>query len=136
MAAAGGVLTAWIPLAAPSMNSLLMCVRGRHEARPEVRLFRSQLKSYLPVWALRSTGPYTLSLTFYEPWYTKDGYPRKKDVPNLTKVVIDSLCDRYGFDDSLLWRVDCEKVHDTERTGIQVALRGYDVQSSSAPSSQ
>ena len=127
----GKVLTAWIPLMAPSMNALLYCIRGRHEARPEVRQFRSVFKSYLPTWCLASTGPYSLSLAFHENWYWKNGYPKKRDVPNLVKVCVDAIADRYGWDDSLLWQVQCEKVHDPTRIGIQITLRGLDVETPS-----
>ena len=120
----GTILTAWVPLQAPSMNTLLSIIwsQRRIETKPEVRLFRSHFKSYLPKWCLASTGPYALSLDFHQPWYYKNGYPKKQDVPNLLKSCIDALCERYGFDDSLLWKVECQKVQDEQQVGIQVRL--------------
>ena len=122
---AGTVLTAWVPLQAPSMNTLLSIIWSQHRilTKPEIRLFRSQFKTYLPKWCLASTGPYQLSLTFHQPWYYLNGFPKKQDVPNLLKSCIDALCERYGIDDSLLWKVECEKVHDEQQVGIQVRLQ-------------
>ena len=120
-------LSAWIPLEAPSMNSLLYVLwhQKRLETRPEVRMFRSMFKSYLPKWTLASTGPYSLSLAFHEPWYTRDGFPKRKDVPNLLKACVDAIAERYGFDDALVWSLRCEKVVDTERVGITMCLSAY-----------
>ena len=114
-----------MPLATPSMNSLLYCIKGQHSARSEVRMFRSQMKSYLPG-VVAGTGPYSLSLHFYENWYVKSGYPKRKDVQNLVKCCVDAISERYGFDDSLLWNVSCEKVHSIEKVGIALTLKGYD----------
>ena len=118
----GAGMTAWVPLQAPSVNSLLYCIRGRHEPRPEVRLFRSQLKSYLPVWVGASSGPYSLSVAFHENWYFKNGFPKKKDVQNLVKAVCDAVAERYGFDDALLWEVRCVKINDVQQVGLRLTL--------------
>ena len=116
------------------MNSLLYCIRGRHEARPEVRQFRSQFKSFLPPWDL-GEGPYSLSLEFHEDWYTKAGKVKRKDVPNLVKACVDALADRYSFDDSWLWDMMCRKVQSPERVGIALTLRGLNVGTQTAPAS-
>ena len=126
MTGSSKTLTAWVPLAAPSMNSLLYCIRGRHEAKPEVRMFRSQFKSYLPLWTLASTGPFLVRFTFYESWYHKNGFPKKKDVHNLVKCCEDALMDRYGWDDSLIWAESYQKIHTQDKVGIEVTIQPYE----------
>lgn len=119
-------LTAWIPLAAPSMNALLYCIHGRHIPKPEIRLFRSNFKSYLPKWCLATTGPFKVHYDFYEDWFTKAGFPRKKDVHNLIKSCDDAWVDRYGFDDALIWFGSWGKIQSVDKVGIQVRISPFE----------
>ena len=123
--ASSPVLRAWIPLEPPSMNTLLQVIwsQRRIETAPPIRLFRSHFKSYLPKWCLAGSGPYRVDFEFHEAWYTKAGFPRKKDAPNLIKCCLDALSERYGIDDSLLgWEGSWKKVPRSDAVGIQVQI--------------
>lgn len=88
-------------------------------------MFRQQFMTYLPKWTLASTGPYAVQYEFHEPWYYKNGFPKRKDVSNLVKACDDALAQRYwGGEDSLIWEERYEKVHDVEKIGIVVAIAG------------
>lgn len=115
-------LQAWIPLKAPSMNSLLYVIwhQKRLETKPEVRLFRSNFKSYLPPWEPEITGLYSVRFSFHADWYYKNGSLRREDAPNLIKCCLDALCERYSLEDAQVWHLSCEKVHAPERPGIEV----------------
>ena len=67
-----------------------------------------------------------MDFEFHEPWYTKAGFPRKKDAPNLIKCCLDALCERYSIDDSLVWKLGCEKVNSKDKVGIKVSISQYD----------
>ena len=120
-------LRAWIPLEPPSMNRLTAPIWHQKRLVPlqEVTTFRYQFKCYLPKWCLVSTGPYLLHIKFYDQWYYLNGYPKKKDVGNLMKACEDALCERYGFDDALIWRRVGEKVQQPDRVGIDLTLQAY-----------
>ena len=128
------LVTAWIPLQAPSMNSLLYVLwhQKRMEVRPEVRQFRSQFKAFLPVWTLEP-GPYSLELDFSDSWYTQSGTPKRKDMPNLLKACIDALAEHYGFEDSLIWNLMARKVDQEQLPGIRLTLRSLNVEPTACP---
>ena len=107
------------------MNSILQIIwsQKRVESKPEVRLFKSHFKSYLPKWYLAGSGPYRVDFEFHETWYYLNGFPKKKDAPNLIKCCLDALSERYGVDDSILgWEGSWKKVPTSETVGIQVRI--------------
>lgn len=47
-----------------------------------------------------------ITLEYQSPnWFTKAGMPRRVDVQNLEKLVIDTMFAKWGFEDSWLWDV-------------------------------
>ena len=101
-----------IPLEAPSMNSLLQIIWHQHrlETRPEIRLFRTRFKQFLPVWKPSSEAWFAITFRFHEPWLYANGKLKHKDAPNLIKCCLDALCEHYGIDDARVFHLTCEKV--------------------------
>ena len=118
-----------IPLQAPSMNALYsMYCRGRVpkvELKGEVRLFKTKLMQLLPRWDCPPHGWLSVLLTFQQPWHYQNGKPKRQDMPNLLKVVLDGLQDRYGFDDSRVAELTCGKV-ESSHVGIAIRIEALD----------
>lgn len=57
-------------------------------------------------------GAIAADLEFHGPWLTKRGTISKSagDIDNFTKLIFDSLCEAYGFDDSQIMEVHLRKV--------------------------
>ena len=52
-----------------------------------------------------------ITLEYESPnWFTKAGKPRRVDVQNLEKLVIDTIFGKWGWDDSRLWDVRRRKL--------------------------
>ena len=119
-------LACFIPLQAPSMNSLLTIIwpLRKLETKAEVRLFRHQLKTKLPRWECPAESLLSVTLRFHQPWYYANGKLKRQDAPNLIKCCLDCLADRYHFDDARVWRLCCEKVEDTA-VGIVITILDY-----------
>ena len=63
-----------------------------------------------------------ITLEYQSPnWFTKAGMPRRIDVQNLEKLVIDTLFAKWGYEDSWLWDVIRLKRYG-EREQIYVTL--------------
>jgi Holliday junction resolvase RusA-like endonuclease len=63
---------------------------------------------------------YKLTLSYESPrWLTKDGKLRKADASNMDKLCIDTLCGKWGWDDSLLTEViRYKRYHEYERVVV------------------
>lgn len=101
------------------MNSLLQVIwsQRRLHVKPEVRLFRTQFKQFLPVWTIPLDRLLLIRFDFYQDWYCKNGRLKKQDVPNLIKSCLDAFVERYGIDDSCVLHQACSKVQ-SSMTGI------------------
>ena len=120
---------AWIPLKAPTVNTLYEPIWWQRRMRlsNEVLLFKTQFKRYLPPW---QDAPKTLTLfhlyrEFHGDWWFKNGKPRKSDLDNLEKCTQDALAEQLGFDDSLIWSKATKKVH-SEKYGILIQLSKFE----------
>lgn len=106
-----------IPLIPPSLNSLLNVMWGlrRVELKPEVRLWKSKAKEYVPKFKVESQEKVNVHLAIHSPrWITKDGKIRKSDVTNREKAILDAICEKQGWDDSQVWDRRIRKVEDEE----------------------
>lgn len=71
-----------------------------------------------------------ITLEYQSPnWFTKAGTPRRIDVANLEKLVIDTMFAKWGWDDSWLWDVIRLKRYGP-REQIQVTLERVELRSS------
>ena len=72
-----------------------------------------------------------ITLEYQSPsWFTKAGRPRRIDVQNLEKLVIDTLFAKWGYEDSWLWDVIRLKRYG-EREQIYVTLERVELEAGS-----
>jgi len=55
-------------------------------------------------------------------WFTKESKPKKKDVQNQTKALVDTVFDFFGLDDSLIFDHRVKKVHTLKKDKIGVSI--------------
>jgi Holliday junction resolvase RusA-like endonuclease len=115
-----------IPFLPPSVNKLwnIVSVRPvRIELKPEVLLWKSQLKEYVPVWRpeLGERAELYFIWECQRSWYTKDGKTRKIDVHNMEKPLIDAVCEKVGIDDSYFFYRTCIKT-ESEKEGVTIEM--------------
>ena len=89
--------------------------------KPEVRLWKSNAKEYIPrMTTLPESHLFRLDVTYYYPFLYKNGKLKKFDSQNMMKVLCDAVAEKCGFADELVkfgsWesydnpleRVECE----------------------------
>lgn len=93
--------------------------------KPEILLFKTQFKQFLPPVKLPKTFTlFNLKCEFHGDWWYKNGKPRKQDLDNLGKCTQDAIAEQLGFDDSLIWAKQMEKVQ-AEKPGVLVQLSEF-----------
>jgi len=114
-----------IPLPIYSMNSLYAIhyntrkVKLRKEAGEwKQRAKRGLPRMVIPDGTVLRLGP----VWFHGNWWFKNGEPRKLDVHNGVKILVDAICEKGRVDDSWVWEVGpFIKVQDEEE-GIRGVL--------------
>ena len=121
---AGGELIFSLPSLPPSMNSLYQIIysQRRIEMKPEVRLWKSRAKGFIPVWPIAEGEELDLEFRMEGNWLYKNGKPKRMDVQNLLKVVIDALCEKWGVDDSRVREIRAVRVQG-EMERVVIAAR-------------
>ena len=120
------LLACFIPLAPLSMNAIYQVIwsQKRTQLKPQARFWKTQVKGYIPsLPAMDSQSKLRLTLTYHQDWYYKNGSLRKLDLPNLTKLTVDAICEKVGCDDAQVWELVERKVQSLGKVGIQVELR-------------
>jgi len=116
-----------IPSLPSSMNKMYQINYNTRQVfmAPDVRVWKSKAKLFMPVWKIEEDWIYKMSLTFSGNFLFKNGKVRKIDLQNLVKVVIDAVAERYGFDDSRVYNFRCEKVQGDESwVEVMVSKKG------------
>ena len=105
-----------IPLLPVSMNKLYAINYRTKQVymTPEARQFKSQAKLFISSFATTKTDKLSLRLDINTDWYFKNGNPKRSDIQNLIKVVVDMLSERLGFDDSQIWSFTANKIQSSE----------------------
>ena len=105
-----------IPLLPVSMNKLYAINYRTKQVymTPEARQFKSQAKLFISSFATTKTDKLSLKLDIHTDWYFKNGNPKRSDIQNLIKVVVDMLSERLGFDDSQIWSFSANKIQSNE----------------------
>ena len=105
-----------IPLLPVSMNKLYAINYRTKQVymTPEARQFKTQAKLFISSFATTKTDKLSLKLDIHTDWYFKNGNPKRSDIQNLIKVVVDMLSERLGFDDSQIWSFSANKIQSTE----------------------
>lgn len=120
-----------IPSIPPSVNDLYYHIKD-HYARytyvlkPEVRLWKTKAKEYVPPFAITAGQLFFFNWVAVNDWYYQNGKPRRYDLFNLQKVLVDAVCEKIGVDDCCLWAsTDVRKVHSPSEQYIEVELGHY-----------
>lgn len=103
----GGRLQFALPSFPPSINRLYVIDHNRRRVQlsDEALLWRTRVTPCILPCGFRFPA-YKLTLLYQSPrWLVKDGGLRRVDHCNMDKLVTDTLCTKWQFDDSLLTEV-------------------------------
>lgn len=64
-------------------------------------MWKTKAKMFVPMWEYNSGWIY-FKADIYTELHFKNGTPRKLDLPNLEKALIDTVFEKLGVDDSLI----------------------------------
>ena len=115
-----------IPLMPPSMNSLYNVIFSmkRVELKPEIRLWKTQAKQFVPVWkqlGKSKSGWLYFNADVYTQVYFKNGKVRKIDLQNMEKCLIDAVCEKLGIEDEFIFQKFTRKL-DSDKDRIEVEI--------------
>ena len=112
-----------IPLSPVSCNSLYNVIfyLKRIELKPEIRLWKTQVKQYIPPWKTSETGYLYFNADIYTKTLFKNGKLRKLDLQNLEKALIDAICEKLGLGDEFIFQKFTRKIQ-SEKDRIEVEL--------------
>ena len=82
----------------------------RVELKPEIRLWKSQVKQFVPAWKTSKTGYLYFNAEFHTETMFKNGKLRKLDLQNLEKALIDAICEKLGIGDEFIFAKETKKV--------------------------
>jgi Holliday junction resolvase RusA-like endonuclease len=119
------VLRFRLPAPPPSINALynVMFSMRRVEMKPEVRLYKNNMKMYVPGWEVECGEKVDAHFEVVDNWYFKNGKFRKQDVQNVVKVLVDLVSEKQGWDDSQVWNFTATKRHSEMESCVNVTLR-------------
>ncbi len=91
----------------------------------DAKSFKSRAKMYMPLpdKGLTSKTKVELLIIIYRDMYFKNGNMRKYDLQNLEKILIDAISEKYGHDDSYVWKKVSKKSHEINWSGVGVCVR-------------
>ena len=120
-----GVLSFRLPASPPSMNSIynVMFAMRRIELKPEVRLYKNNMKMYVPGWDVTKEEKVSFEIEVVDNWYFNNGKFRKADVQNVGKVVIDLVSEKQGWEDSQVWNFNASKKQSETESCVNVVLK-------------
>jgi Holliday junction resolvase RusA-like endonuclease len=109
--------------AAPvSVNEAYATIRGRRVKTKKARSFEScQLEIHKPI-VFTKTMRLHVSIYIWKDWLTVHGKIRKTDIANYEKVLIDTLSNRLGFDDSQIWTMQMRKMTAPVQPMVEIAI--------------
>lgn len=114
-----------IPFLPPSMNAVynILFSQRRVELKPEVRLFKTKAKEYVPMLKPHEDSfLFRLDAVFHYNFLFKNGKMRKVDTQNLMKVLIDAVAEKNGIDDSYFKFGSWESYHSADNEKIECVL--------------
>ena len=87
---------------------------GRRFLVPEAKKYKEMIAYYCKEYAFFDgyAGAMACRLEFHGPWLTKEHRLSKTagDIDNFSKLLIDSLCEAYNFDDSQIVEMHLKKI--------------------------
>jgi len=94
-----------LPFCPPSVNSLYSIhyqavnPADRVKLRPECLTWKTQAKSYIPMFKVAPLSIIRIDRTYAYQWFTKKGTWAKRDSFNMDKLLFDVVSERTGIDD-------------------------------------
>lgn len=110
-----------LPLSHNSLYQIIFSQR-RVELKDECRRWKSEMKQYVPRFVISEGSSIEITAAFYYPFHYKNGRPRRFDSANLLKLLIDTIAEKCGFDDSLI-RCGNWRSIDSQGEQVEVTLR-------------
>lgn len=100
-----------LPSTPPSMNSIYNVLYHTRSVamKPEVRAYKTQMKMFVPKMTVGTDAKVCMSFEVVQDWFFKNGKLKKQDVHNMSKVLVDLVAEKMGFDDSQVWDFDMHK---------------------------
>ena len=114
-----------IPMAPVSCNSLynVMFALKRVELKPEIRLWKTQVKTFVPPWKTDKTGYLYFNADVYTETLFKNGKVRKLDLQNMEKALIDAICEKLGLGDEFIFEKKTRKLQaEKDRIDIEIGF--------------
>lgn len=93
----------------------------RVELKPEIRLWKTQVKQYVPPFRTDRTGYMYFNADIYTETLFKNGKVRKLDLQNLEKALIDAVCEKLGLSDEFIFEKHTRKIQ-SDKDKIDVEL--------------
>ncbi len=105
-----------IPCLPVSMNKLyaINFMKRCVYMTPEARTFKNNTKLCIGNFPVSKNDKLSFSMDVHTDWFFKNGNPKKSDIQNLIKVVVDATSERLGFDDCQIWSFAANKIQSTE----------------------
>lgn len=93
-----------LPLLPPSCNALHQVIWSQRkiQLKPEVMLWRNQMKVFIPRFDLAAGALVNAELTFHYALHHRNGKLKRKDTANMFKILLDIIAEKCGFDDCVI----------------------------------
>ncbi len=105
-----------------AMYQIIFSMR-KVELKPEVRLWKSQMKAYIPVLTPKADSfLFKLDVIYYYNFYFKNGKFRKVDSQNLGKVLTDAIAEKNGIGDEYFKFGSYESYHSDDKEYCECIL--------------
>lgn len=119
-----------IPFIPPSMNDIYYHIKDHYAnytyiLKPEVRLWKTKAKEYVPVFEVPVNQPIYINWTAVRSWRYQSGAAKRFDITNLQKVLMDAISEKIGVDDCLIWDSRCTKQHSEKDEFVEVEMGVY-----------
>lgn len=88
----------------------------------EARMFKTKVKMTMPPFAYRDTDLFKIRIIFHSNFFYKNNKPKRIDIQNLDKLLIDAIFDKIDADDSRLWSVELSKFQTLDKEYTEVIL--------------
>src|SRR5688572_13939662 len=93
----------------------------RVELKPEIRLWKTQVKQFVPAWKTDKTGYIYFNADVYTETLFKNGNVRKLDLQNMEKALIDAICEKLGLSDEFIFQKFTRKIQ-SEKDRIEIEI--------------
>ncbi len=106
-----------------SYNKAFQIIWGLKECHlsPEAHAYKNRVKMSIPPVTINN-DLLRIAISYYYNWYYKNKKLKKIDTANCDKMLIDSICERLGCDDSLIKERQVKDFHNDKEEYIIVRI--------------